>query len=172
MSVRARKSAAVAAGLVMAAAAMPATAYAGGTPAPHASAKARSSAEPAPVQGRTEGGSIILTSGDIVACAGVGDLRIAGADGREHLTNGPGTHFTTPAGTDVLTLRTGLVRVTAKGASADIECGPEQFPTLVTLPKTGPGDDTALLAIVGLGLVATGAVTVAATTRRPRRRDI
>ncbi|HSA54035.1 MAG TPA: hypothetical protein VLH10_28475 [Yinghuangia sp.] len=144
--------------------------------APEAGASAESTHAPAeptaptpsPIQGRTEGGSIILTNGDIVACAAVGDLRIAGAEGREYLTNGPGTHFTTAAGTDVQTLSTGHVRVTVGGASAEIQCGPEGFPTVVGLPRTGASVDAAMLALAGLGLVAAGG-TVVVATRRPRR---
>ncbi|WP_331767589.1 hypothetical protein [Embleya sp. NBC_00896] len=160
VSRRARRATVVATGALAVLAAFPVAAYAAGP-----------ASENPPIQGRTEGGSIILTSGDIVACAGVNDLRIAGADGREHLTNGPGTHFTTPAGTDVLTLRTGVVRATVKGASVDIQCGPEEFPTVVKLADTGPGDELAPLAAVGLGLIAAGGVAVAAT-RRPRRRPV
>jgi len=91
-----------------------------------------------PIQGRTEGGSIILNDGDIVACAGVGDLRVVDTKGTEHLTDGAGTTFTTPAGTKVVTLRHGTVEVTVKGASAEITCGSEGFPTTNARVPKGP----------------------------------
>ncbi|WP_354639514.1 hypothetical protein [Kitasatospora camelliae] len=130
-----------------------------------------------PIKGRTEGGSLELKSGDIVACAGVGDLRVAGADGQEHLTNGPGTTFTTPAGTTVRTVQTGTVEVTVQGASAVITCGPELFPTTNAVVPSGPslagegggttGTDP-LLTTAGSALAAAGIATATVALRRRR----
>lgn len=82
-----------------------------------------------PFTGRTEGGSLILKDGDIVACAGVGQLQIAQSNGVIRDTDGPGTTFTTPAGTKVVTVRKGTVNVTVQGITAKVTCGREGFPT-------------------------------------------
>ena len=91
-----------------------------------------------PIKGRTEGGSLELKSGDIVACAGVGDVRVVDTHGTEHMTDGAETSFTTPAGVEVETLRKGVVEVTFQGASAVIKCGPELFPTTNAFVPRGP----------------------------------
>lgn len=82
-----------------------------------------------PFTGRTEGGSLILTDGDIVACAGVGQLQVAQSNGVIRGTGGAGTTFTTPAGTKVVTVVKGTVKVTVKGITAKVTCGSEGFPT-------------------------------------------
>jgi hypothetical protein len=102
-------------------------AYAGGAP----------STQPTPFTGRTEGGSLILKDGDIIACAGVGQLQVVGPDGVIHDADGAGTTFTTPAGTKVVTLRQGTVTVTVDGISAEVTCGKELFPTTsASVPRT------------------------------------
>ena len=82
-----------------------------------------------PFTGRTEGGSLILKDGDIVACAGVGQLQIAQTNGVVRDTDGAGTTFTTPAGTKVVTVVKGTVKVTVQGISAQVTCGSQGFPT-------------------------------------------
>lgn len=91
-----------------------------------------------PIKARTEGGSLELKSGDIVACAGIGDVRVVETNGTEHKTDGPGTVFTTPAGVEVETLHTGTVEVTFRGANAVITCGKELFPTTNAFVPQGP----------------------------------
>lgn len=82
-----------------------------------------------PFTGRTEGGSLILKDGDIIACAGVGQLQIAQSNGVIRDTDGAGTTFTTPAGTTVVTLVKGTVNVTVQGITAKVTCGAAGFPT-------------------------------------------
>ncbi|MFC6599121.1 hypothetical protein [Kitasatospora paranensis] len=158
-------------GALVAVAVFAVPAYAGGS----------SSGAATPIKGRTEGGSLELVNGDVVACAGVGDLRVVGADG-EHRTDGPGTTFTTAAGTAVATVKTGTVKVTVRGADAVITCGSELFPTTTATVPTGPslagggggvsGADTAVTlaggAIAMAGLVGGTAVVL---RRRPGRAE-
>ncbi|MDN3059723.1 hypothetical protein PH213_35395 [Streptomyces sp. SRF1] len=129
-----------------------------------------------PIKGRTEGGSLELVNGDIVACAGVGDVRVEDTTGVEHKTDGAGTEFTTRAGTEVETLRKGTVEVTVRGASAVITCGKEGFPTTkARVPKgvlAGSGGsvteaDTAE-ALAGGALVASAIAGCAVALRRRR----
>lgn len=128
-----------------------------------------------PIKARTEGGSLELKSGDIVACAGVGDVRVVDTKGMEHKTDGPGTLFTTPAGVEVETLHTGVVEVTFDGASAVIKCGPELFPTTNAFVPRGPslsgtGGGIRLPSVtesaVGGTLVAAGLTTSVVVLRR------
>jgi hypothetical protein len=100
-----RSKAATYAAVVAAAGALAATMtfaspeYADGTPSMRAT----------PFTGRTEGGSLILKDGDIIACAAVGQLQVVQTDGVIRDADGAGTAFTTPAGTRVVTLRQGTV---------------------------------------------------------------
>ena len=82
-----------------------------------------------PFTGRSEGGSLILKDGDIVACAGVGQLQVAQSNGVIRGTGGAGTTFTTPAGTKVVTVVKGIVKVTVQGITAQVTCGSQGFPT-------------------------------------------
>lgn len=82
-----------------------------------------------PFKGRSEGGSLILKDGDVVACAGVGQLQVAQTNGVVRGTGGAGTTFTTPAGTKVVTVVKGTVNVTAQGITAKVTCGSQGFPT-------------------------------------------
>lgn len=94
-------------------------AYAGGPP----------SGQATPFSGRTEGGSLTLKNGDIIACAEVGQLQVVQTNGVFRDADGAGTTFTTPEGTMVVTLRQGTVKVTVGGVSATVTCGKELFPT-------------------------------------------
>ncbi|MFI5531903.1 hypothetical protein ACIA8O_25560 [Kitasatospora sp. NPDC051853] len=128
-------------------------------------------------QGRTEGGSLIVKSGDIIACAGVGDVRVADTTGTEHRTDGAGTTFTTPAGAHVETLHPGTVKVTFHGASADVTCGPEEFPTTSARVPKGPSlagvgggvSEASTVRTVGGAAVALAGGTFAALTLYRRR---
>jgi uncharacterized protein (TIGR03382 family) len=113
-----------------------ATAYAAATVAAGALAAITTFASPAyaggpttPFSGRTEGGSLILKDGDIIACAAVGQLQVVQTNGVIRDADGAGTMFTTPEGTMVKTLRKGTVKATVNGASATVTCGKEGFPT-------------------------------------------
>ncbi|WP_431677999.1 hypothetical protein [Kitasatospora sp. KL5] len=133
-----------------------------------------------PIKGRTEGGSLELVNGDIVACAGVGDVRVAQTQGGERIPGAPGTSFTTPAGTKVVTKSAGTVEVTVGSASAVITCGPELFPTTNAPVPKGPslagggggvlGADPVETAAGG-ALLAAGLAggTLALRRRRPSR---
>lgn len=128
-------------------------------------------------QGRTEGGSLIVSSGDIIACAGVGDVRVADTTGTEHKTNGAGTKFTTPAGAHFETLQPGTVKVTFKGASAEVKCGVEEFPTTSARVPKGPSlagvgggasEGNTALTIGGGALAAAGGAVGALALHRRR----
>src|SRR6516225_3264776 len=75
-----------------------------------------------PFKGRTEGGSLIVKSGDIIACAAVGKEDVVDTNGKIHHSDGPGTNFTTPAGAEFETLQNGSLEVTFGGASAVVTC--------------------------------------------------
>ncbi len=144
-------------------------AYADGTPSTKAT----------PFTGRTEGGSLILKDGDIIACADVARLQVVQTNGVIRDADGAGTTFTTPAGTLVVTLRQGTVKVTVDRVSAEVTCGKELFPTTTAFVpptslkdgvKAGAGGavsglSTATL-VGGGGLVAAGLVGGAVLLRR------
>ncbi|SEO21574.1 hypothetical protein [Actinacidiphila rubida] len=132
-----------------------------------------------PFKGRSEGGSLLLKDGDIVACAGVGQLQVAQSDGTIRGTGGAGTTFTTPAGTKVVTVVKGTVKVTVQGVTARVTCGSQGFPTTSAFVPSGSlkggvdagsggspaGVNTAELAGGG-ALVASGLLGLAALRRR------
>ncbi|MFI6931611.1 hypothetical protein [Streptomyces sp. NPDC050287] len=144
-------------------------AYADGTPSTKAT----------PFTGRTEGGSLILKDGDIIACAAVGQLQVVQPNGVIRETDGAGTKFTTPAGTRVLTIRQGTVKVTVDRVSAEVTCGKELFPTTTAFVpstslkdgvKAGAGGTVSGLStatmVGGGGLAAAGLVGGAVLLRR------
>lgn len=175
MSAVTRRKAATYAAAVAAAGVFAATvmlvspAYADGAPTTRAT----------PFTGRTEGGSLILKDGDIIACAAVGQLQVVQTNGVIRETDGAGTTFTTPAGTQVLTLRQGTVRVTVDRVSAEVTCGKELFPTTTAfVPPTSlkngvnagaggavSGLSTATM-VGGGGLAAAGLAGAAVLLRR------
>ncbi|GDY50211.1 hypothetical protein SVIO_008340 [Streptomyces violaceusniger] len=108
-----------AAGAFAATVALAGPSYAGGPPSTQAT----------PFTGRTEGGSLILKDGDIIACAGAGQLQVVQSNGVIRDADGAGTTFTTSAGTQVKTVRQGTVKVSVGGVSAEVTCGKELFPT-------------------------------------------
>ncbi|MBY8877986.1 hypothetical protein [Actinacidiphila acidipaludis] len=132
-----------------------------------------------PFTGRSEGGSLILKDGDIVACAGVGVLQIVQRDGVIRGTGSAGTTFTTPAGTKVVTVTKGTVKVTVQGITARVTCGSQGFPTTSAfVPSSslkggvdaGSGGAPAAVntgeLVTGGALVATGVLGVAMLRRR------
>lgn len=167
------RKAAVCGSVVAAAAALTAVAvgpaYAGGAPSGTAT----------PFTGRTEGGSLILKDGDIVACAGVGMLQVVQSNGVIRDADGPGTTFTTAAGTKVVTLSKGTVNVTVQGLTAQVTCGSQGFPTTAAFVppsslkgavKAGSGGSVAgvnTAEVVGGGAVAaTGLLGLVLLRRR------
>lgn len=124
-------------------------AFAGGPP----------SGQATPFTGRTEGGSLILKDGDIIACAAVGQLQVVQPDGVIRDADGAGTKFTTPAGTRVVTLRQGTVKVTVDRVSAEVTCGKELFPTTnAFVPSTSLKDGVEAGAGGAVSGVSTGEV--------------
>ncbi|MCU7825382.1 hypothetical protein [Kitasatospora sp. DSM 101779] len=116
-----------------------------------------------PFKGRTEGGSLELVNGDVVACAGVGEVRVVDAQG-EHVPGAPGTSFTTAAGTKVLTKSADTVEVTVGGAFAAVTCGPELFPTTTAPVPKGPslaGGGGGILGVDPVETAAGGALLAA-----------
>ncbi|MEV6211625.1 hypothetical protein [Kitasatospora sp. NPDC051914] len=154
-------AAAVATGILVATATLAGPAYADGSSSPFT--------------GRTEGGSLVVKSGDIVACEGVGRVVVAITEGGKILsTDGPGTKFTTPAGAQFETLADKSVKVSFQGAHAVVSCPADQVPTTTAfVPKSSlagtggsvTGVNTAATAAGG-ALVAVGLVGGAVVLRR------
>lgn len=133
-------AAALAAGIVVVTATLAGPAYADGSSSPFT--------------GRTEGGSLVVRSGDIVACEGVGQVVVAITEGGKILSaDGPGTKFTTPAGAQFETLADKSVKVSFQGAHAVVSCPADQVPTTTAfVPKSS---------LAGTGGSATGVNTTA-----------
>jgi hypothetical protein len=116
-----------------------------------------------PFKGRTEGGSLEVKSGDIIACAGVGKVQVVDTKGTIHNADGPGTNFTTPAGAEFETLSSKAVEVTFQGASAAVTCPKNQVPaTTAFVPKSVlSGSGGAVTGVNTAATVAGGALVAA-----------
>jgi hypothetical protein len=129
-----------------------------------------------PFSGRTEGGSLQVKSGDVIACAAVGEERVVEPNGTIHMSGSPGTHFTTAGGAEYETLASGSLEVSFQGASAVVRCPASLVPTTSAfVPKSTlageggsvTGTNTATTAAGG-ALVAAGLAGGALVLRRRR----
>lgn len=92
---------------------------------------------PSPFSGRSEGGSLIVKSGDVIACAAAGKEDVVDTKGTVHHSDGAGANFTTPAGAEFETLSGGSLEVTFQGASATVTCPSSLVPaTAAFVPKS------------------------------------
>ncbi|GAA2783946.1 hypothetical protein GCM10010441_06070 [Kitasatospora paracochleata] len=128
-----------------------------------------------PFSGRTEGGSLVVKSGDIVACEGAGQVVVATTEGGKILSaDGPGTKITTPAGAVFETLADKSVKVSFQGADAVVTCPADQVPTTPAfVPKSslaGTGGSVhgmnTTATVAGGALVAAGLAGGAVVLRR------
>jgi hypothetical protein len=117
-----------------------------------------------PFSGRTEGGSLQVKSGDVVACEAVGKETVVEPNGALHHTGLPGTRFTTANGAEYEVLSSGALEVSFGGASATVRCGADLVPaTAAFVPReTLSGEGGSVIGVspattaAGGALIATG----------------
>jgi hypothetical protein len=129
-----------------------------------------------PFSGRTEGGSLVVKSGDIVACEAVGKETVVEPNGTIHHSGSAGTSFTTTAGAEFETLASGALEVSFRGNSAVVRCGADLVPaTNAFVPQetlSGEGGSAtgvnATTTAAGGGLIAAGLAGAGLVLRRRR----
>jgi hypothetical protein len=129
-----------------------------------------------PFSGRTEGGSLEVKSGDIVACEAVGKETVVEPNGTFHHTGGPGSSFTTAHGAEFEVLANLALEVSFRGASATVRCGSDLVPaTTAFVPRetlSGEGGSVTgvntVTTAAGGALIATGLAGAGLALRRRR----
>jgi hypothetical protein len=129
-----------------------------------------------PFSGRTEGGSLEVKSGDIVACEAVGKETVVEPNGTFHHSGAPGSGFTTAHGAEYEVLASGALEVSFNGASATVRCGSDLVPaTNAFVPRetlSGEGGSVTGVNVAttaaGGSLVATGLAGAGLMLRRRR----
>jgi hypothetical protein len=138
-----------------------------------------------PFKGRTEGGNLIVKSGDLIVCFAENQVVVADTEGKFRQTDGPGTNFTTLTGAEFETLDTGRkfpplqnggVEVSFGGASAVVTCPKSLVPaTSAFVPRStmaGTGGSVTgvdvLKTSAGAALTVGGVAGAAIVLRRRR----
>jgi hypothetical protein len=116
-----------------------------------------------PFSGRTEGGSLQVKSGDIVACEAVGKETVVEPNGMIHHSGAHGTGFTTANGAEYEVLASGGLEVSFRGASAVVHCPADLVPaTTAFVPReTLSGEGGSVTGVNTVATAAGGALIVA-----------